>query len=265
FAWLILSAGYGAGLPASSGHTGMGTVENAKGVVVGLLPESPAIRSGVLAEDVIARVSTPTAGTQAGANAEVLRAFIKEHQEESLIVSVMRLSAQTGGEEEKTFVMRPTEGFVEGRKALGVELDDIGILKLPLHLALVEGATLTYHMTVSTAGGLLAFFSQIGRGVADFSSVAGPIGIAGIGAKAVDHGFTAAIMLTALISINLAIINLLPIPGLDGGRLLIIAIESVIRRPVPERLSVFVSILGFMFLIGIMLLVSYHDIARLVG
>ncbi len=259
FAWLILSAGYMVGLPASSGHTGVGIVEHAKVVVVGLLPESPAVKSGVLAEDVIARVSTPTASTQEGANAEVLRTFIKEHQEESLIISVMR------SEEEKTFVMRPTEGLVEGRKALGVELDDIGVLKLPLHLALVEGATLTYRMTVSTAGGLLSFFSQVGRGVADFSSVAGPIGIAGIGAKAVDHGFTAAIILTALISINLAIINLLPIPGLDGGRLLIIAIESVIRRPVPERLSVFASILGFMFLIGIMLLVSYNDIARLVG
>lgn len=167
--------------------------------------------------------------------------------------------------EEKVFVMRAAEGFVEGRKALGVELDDIGILKLPPHLALAEGARVTYRMTTATALGLGAFFSQVARGAADFSSVAGPIGIAGIGAKAVQSGFAAIVTLSALISINLALINLLPIPGLDGGRLLIIAIEGVIRRPVPQRLSLAVTALGFAFLIGLMLLVSYHDIARLVG
>ena len=167
--------------------------------------------------------------------------------------------------EEKTFILRAEEGLIDGRKAVGVQLDDIGVLKLPVHLALLQGAVLTYDMTISTAKGLGLFFYNIVRGGADFSSVAGPIDIADIGAQAVKTGFQAAITLTALISINLAIINLLPIPGLDGGRLLIIAIEGVTRRPVPQKFSIAITVIGFVFLIGLMVVVSFHDIARLIG
>ncbi len=260
FAWVLLSAGYMVGMPTSTGDRAPGQVTDAKVLVVGLLPDSPAAKSGVLPEDVIVGVATAAVTAPAGLKAEEVRAFIKEHQEESIILSVMR-----GGEEEKTFVVRGAEGLIEGRKALGVELDDIGTLKLPPHLALIEGAKLTYRATVSTALGLGAFFSQIVRGAADFSGVAGPIGIAGIGAKAVHSGWVSALTLAAIISINLALINLLPIPGLDGGRLLIIAIEGVIRRPVPQRLSMTITVIGFALLITLMLVVSYHDIARLVG
>ncbi len=120
-------------------------------------------------------------------------------------------------------------------------------------------------MTAATALGLAAFFSQIVSGSADFSSVAGPIGIASIGSQAVTDGFAAVVVLTALISINLALINLIPIPGLDGGRLLIIAVESIIRRPVSSKVSSIATILGMGALILLMLVVSYHDIARLIG
>lgn len=259
FAWLALSVGYMVGLPASANHEGIGVVQHPQVVVVGIIPSSPAAQSGILPEDIVTSIATANTTALQGANAEAVRAFIKQHQEESIVLTTLR----DGGE--KTFVLRATEGLIEGRKAVGVELDDVGTLKLPPHLALMQGAILTYRMTLSTAEGLGLFFSQIVRGIADFGSVAGPIGIAGIGAKAVDTGFAAAVTLTALISINLAIINLLPIPGLDGGRLLIILIEAIIRRPVPERFSMIITLAGFTFLIGLMLLVSYHDIARILG
>jgi regulator of sigma E protease len=132
-------------------------------------------------------------------------------------------------------------------------------------LALVQGALLTYHMTTATAVGLFGFFSQIFRGAADFSSVAGPIGIATIGAEAVGTSVAQAVTLTALISINLAIINLLPIPGLDGGRLFVIAIEALTRRKVSEKAMFYLSLAGFGFLILLMIIVSYHDIVRIIG
>jgi regulator of sigma E protease len=259
FAWLALSLGYMVGLPTSVDHEGIGQVGDAQVVVVGLIPDSPAAKSGMLAEDVIKGVSTAVIAAPSGSDADEVRAFIKDHQDESIILDVMR------GTEEKTFVVRAADGLIDGRKAVGVELDDVGILKLPPHLAVVQGGLLAYRMTVSTATGLATFFGQIFRGVADFGSVAGPIGIAGIGAQAVSHGFQAAVTLVALISVNLAVINLLPIPGLDGGRLLIIIIEGLTRRPVNERLSLAITLAGFAFLIGLMLLVSYHDIARLIG
>jgi regulator of sigma E protease len=72
-------------------------------------------------------------------------------------------------------------------------------------------------------------------------------------------------MVAALISINLALINLLPIPGLDGGRLLIIIIEAVIRRPVSARVTNALMLAGFAAIVLLMIAVSVHDIARLVG
>ncbi|HYF12695.1 MAG TPA: site-2 protease family protein [Candidatus Paceibacterota bacterium] len=259
FAWLSLTAGYAVGLPSSGTKHGVENLQNVQVMVVGLMPNSPAQKSGLMPEDVVKEVGTGAQTPTATPSAEALRNFIAQHQDESIILSIDRKG------EEKTFVVRAEEGLVEGRKALGVHLDDVGILRLPLHLAVIEGAKLTYDMTLATGAGLGQFFSTIARGTADFSSVAGPIGIAGIGASAVNQGFSAAAVVVALISINLAIINLLPIPGLDGGRLLIIAIEGILRRPVSPRITMILTILGFTFLIGLMILVSFNDITRLIG
>lgn len=259
FAWGALSFGYMAGLPASAAQYDQEKLSDVKTMIVAILPDSPAQKSGVLPEDVVVGVATAGTALPVPAAAEEVRDFIALHADESIILTVVRRG------EEKTFIMRAAEGFAPGRKAIGVNLDDVGVLALPPHLAVVEGGKLAVNMTISTAVGLGAFFSQIIKGAADFESVAGPIGIAGIGAQAVNDGFASVILIVSLISINLAIINLLPIPGLDGGRLVIIAIEGIIRRPVSQRLSMSLSILGFTLLIGLMIAVSYHDIARLVG
>jgi regulator of sigma E protease len=259
FAWLIVSVGYMAGLPTSKDHEGFGTVRNAQTMVVGVLPSSPADKSGITAQDVITGISTANASLTAPFDAEGMRMFIADHQDDSMILNVMRAGAQ------KTFVVRAAEGLAPDRKALGVELNDVGILQLSPPLALAQGAVLTYDLTRSTASGLGTFFSSLAGGKANFSEVAGPIGIVGIGAGAVKEGFTAALMLTAIISINLAIINIIPIPGLDGGRLLIIAIEGILRRPVSPRVVLWLTIGGFAFLIGLMVVVSYFDVVRLIG
>lgn len=259
FAWLALSVGFMVGTQASTDYAGPGVVENPQVLVVALLPDSPAAKSGVLANDVVVHVATGVAAGPEQVDADQVRAFIAAHQDESIILTLKRQG------EEKTFILRAEGGLIDGRKAVGVQLDNVGTLKLSVPQSFVEGAKRTYEITVSTAEGLGLFFYQIAFGKADFGSVAGPIGIAGIGAKAVASGFSAAVMLVALISINLAVINVLPIPGLDGGRLLIIAIEGIIRRPVPERLSLVLTLVGFGLLILLMIVVSYHDIARLIG
>ncbi len=259
FAWLALSAAYMYGLPTSVEHKGVGQVQDARVTVVQVLPESPAAKAGLLAEDVVVGAQTGTAELPQNANADQLQAFIAVHQDESVLLTVAR------GGEEKTFLAKPIDGLVEGHKAIGVSLDDVGMLQLPVHLALVQGAVLTYQMTVGTAVGLGGFFYSIVTGTANWGGVAGPIGIAGIGSSAVQDGLIATIILMSLISINLAIINLLPIPGLDGGRLLFIIIESIIRRPISEKLSLRLTVAGFALLAMLMIVVSFHDILRLVG
>mgnify|MGYP001558277184 CR=1 FL=1 len=257
--WLALSAGYMAGMQATPGTSAFGEVRDTHATVTQVLPGSPAQKVGLAAGDKIESLQTGTQRGEQIQSAEQATNYIAAHQNESLLVTVLR------GTEEKVFVAKPADGIVVGKKALGVSMADVGILQLPVHLALLQGAVSAKDVTVSTAQGLGIFFGSLVRGVADWNSVAGPVGIAGAGSSAVQDGFAAAAFVTALISINLAIINLVPIPGLDGGRLLIIIIEGIIRRPVSPRVVNTLSLTGFALIILLMVVVTYHDIARLVG
>ena len=76
-------------------------------------------------------------------------------------------------------------------------------------------------------------------------------------------GFTYLLMFTALISINLGVINLVPFPALDGGRILFVIIEAIIRRPIKAVIANTTNAIGFSLLIILMIVVTYKDIARL--
>ncbi|MDO8518432.1 MAG: site-2 protease family protein [bacterium] len=265
FAWLALSAGYMVGIPTSVEHIGVGEVHGAHTTITAVLPGSPAEQAGIRAGDQVEAAHTGTAELALGASADALQQFILVHQDESVVLSVLRPSSLgASNKEARNFLAKPVEGLAQGHKAIGIELDDIGVLQLPPHLALVQGAILGKEMTVAIMGGLVGLVSQIFSGTANLAGIAGPIGIVGLGGEAVRQGFVATILLTSLISINLAIINVLPIPGLDGGRLLFIAIESIIRRPISERLATRLTIASFALLATLMLVVSWHDIIRLV-
>jgi regulator of sigma E protease len=258
-AWLLLSAGYVHGMPTSTAHAGFGEVQNPQTMVVEILPNSPAYIAGLAPKDVIVRIENGMQQLESGASAEEITEFITSHPEESVVVTVLR------DDIEQTFLAKPAEGLVPGKKVIGMRLADVGTLQLPVHLALLQGAVLTYDIAVQTAQGLGGFVSNIFRGAADFSTVAGPIGIVAYGSSYIAEGFVSTILIAASLSVALAIFNLLPIPGLDGGRLLFIVIEGVSGRTISQKLSLRLTIAGFALLITLMLVVSYHDIARLVG
>jgi len=95
--------------------------------------------------------------------------------------------------------------------------------------------------------------------------LAGPIGIAELTGEVAKAGFSALLEFTALISINLAIINLFPFPGLDGGRLVFVALEWVRRgRRIPPQKEGLVHLIGFIVLIIVIAVVSYYDIIRII-
>lgn len=264
FAWLALSVGYMSGLPAAADQGALGPVTAPQVVISNVRPGSPADSAGIKPGDIIERVQTGTElldtnTLSTSRQADAVQGFISAHQDESMVISITRSGM------EMTFLAKPASDIVPDRKVIGVEFGDVGILKLPPHLALVQGAIAFKDLTIGTAQGLGAFFGQLFMGRADFSQVSGPIGIAGVGQDAVKAGLGTTAIIAALISINLALINLLPIPGLDGGRLLIIIIEAVIRRPVSVRVTNTLMLMGFAAIILLMLIVSFHDIARLVG
>ncbi|MBY0473405.1 site-2 protease family protein [Patescibacteria group bacterium] len=257
-AWLLLTAGYVYGIQTPVQHEGVGVVQNAQTTIVAVLPGSPVDKAGLMSGDIVESVITGTSQLEPKATAEQIRAFIGVHQDETIGFTVTRAGKTIQA------LARPAEGFVEGKKVVGVELDDVGVLKLPIHLALVQGAVLGKNITMQTAQGLVGFFSTIVRGQANFSQVSGPIGITSIGSNAVKAGFIETIVLTALISINLAILNVLPIPGLDGGRLLFIIIEGITKRPISKKIAYGFTLVSFGLLILLMVVASYHDVVRLV-
>ncbi len=159
----------------------------------------------------------------------------------------------------------PTTGIVEGKYAIGIAMSQVGDLQLPFFTAIYEGGHYTLVMLRDTAVGLYNFVASIFRGNANFSDVSGPIGIAGIVGGAAEMGFRYLLMITALISINLGIINLVPFPALDGGRLLFVGIESITRRRISSKFANIVNMVGFILLMALMVFVTFKDVLKLIG
>ena len=160
----------------------------------------------------------------------------------------------------------PQKNIIAGspnQPAIGVSIVEIGIVKTPLLQSFTDGFTVLGNMTTSIAGGLYDLLKGIVTFKADLSQVAGPVGIVGIVGQATATGFGELLSLTALVSINLAIINLIPIPALDGGRLLFVIIEAIIRRPLNAKIAERVNMVGFGLLLLLMFVVTAHDIFRL--
>ena len=104
------------------------------------------------------------------------------------------------------------------------------------------------------------------RGIADWVfqrqevEVTGPVGIASMSGQAMRDGFWSFVTFLALISLNLGLLNLFPFPALDGGRILFVLLEMVLRRRLPEKVEGWIHAAGFVLLISLMLLITYRDV-----
>jgi regulator of sigma E protease len=96
-------------------------------------------------------------------------------------------------------------------------------------------------------------------------SLGGPVFIAQVAGESARTGFSALIGFMAFLSINLAILNLLPIPALDGGHLVYLVIEGIIRRPIPLKVKMIIQQVGLALILALMLFVIYNDIVRTLG
>lgn len=106
---------------------------------------------------------------------------------------------------------------------------------------------------------------QLFSGQFALNQLSGPVGItSAIGEAASTGSALPVLILFAFITINVGIVNLLPLPALDGGRLLFLLIELVIRRPVPARYEAYIHTVGFMALMGLIVYVTFNDLLRLI-
>jgi regulator of sigma E protease len=259
FAWLIVSLGFSLGLPAPVGYMGYNNVSDAKTVVINVFPGSPAEKAGLKAGDALVSVTSgQNILKDENVTPEKVSALISGSQTKNIQVEYTR-----GDGPLVSATVEPNDDSASGKRMVGIAMDTIGTIKLPIHKALYEGARTTILLTKATAVGLWNFLGSALTFRADLSQVTGPVGIAGTFGQARELGFVFILSLVALISINLALINLIPFPALDGGRLLFILIEVIIRRPIPTKIFQWTNAIGFSLLIILMLVITGHDILNL--
>jgi regulator of sigma E protease len=228
--------------------------------VIDLLPGSPASAAGLLPGDALVE-ARDVSGTWQATDADSFTKFVAESGGSDITLSIAR------GNDALTETVRPVTGLLESdpsRYAIGVSVAQIGTVRESFPSALVSAGRVTKNALLATGSGLAHFFYGVFTLSANWSQVSGPVGIAGAVGTASAEGFGNLLTLVAIISINLALINLIPIPALDGGRLLFVIIEAVLRRPLPARAAGMANAIGFAFLLLLMLAVTAHDIFRLV-
>lgn len=263
FAYVLITGALVAGTPRALSESELSAATQVELAVANVLPGSPAAAAGILPGDIILSAEDGHYAFS-GADPAAFTKFVADGGGNATVALLVR---HASGDEETLFA-RPLTGVVAAdpsRPALGVEVAAIGVVPVSFGAAITEGAVLTWEATVLTAEGLWRFFSGVFTLSADLSQVAGPVGIAGVVGSASAQGIGNLLSLMAIISINLALINLIPIPALDGGRLLFVIIESIIRRPINPSIARSVNAIGFAFLILLMVAVTAHDIFRIVG
>jgi regulator of sigma E protease len=130
--------------------------------------------------------------------------------------------------------------------------------RVPLTESIRDGAATTWLTIQKTAETVGLLFS----GKVSINQLQGPVGISHAAKRAVDRGALAVISLMVLISVNLGILNLLPIPILDGGNILLLAIEGIMRRDLSLGFKERFVQVGLVFLLVLFAIVMYHDVLR---
>jgi regulator of sigma E protease len=257
FAWLLFSIAYMSGMTTVVSEKEQNYVQNKHVAVLDVLTGSPADAAGLKAGDqLVALSSVGKATTTIMAVAQVQDA-VKASQGKPVAFAVKR----DGGEIFLSTI--PKTGVTGDVYAIGVSMDLVGTVVLPPHRAVWEGAQLAGSIFVGIAKNLytLAHNAVIGQG--DFSQVSGPVGIARLAGDASKLGFIYLLSFTGFISLNLAVLNLIPFPALDGGRILFVAIEAIRRKAISPAVANMTNAVGFGILILLMLFLTYRDILKI--
>jgi regulator of sigma E protease len=265
-AWVLFSFGFMSGLPTSVGAEPAGyQLQNVNLVITSVAPNSPAEKSGLKIGDKILTISVPASSdskdTLNNPNPESLKNFIVSHGNKVNESNPLGISYVRGKNEANTAFLVPE--MKQSVPTIGISMDQIGTAKLPILKAFWGGALLTVSVTKSTVLGLFGLISEALRGQGSFETVTGPVGMVGIVGDAYQFGFVYLLSFAALISINLAIINLFPFPALDGGRLFFLLIEKIKGSRINPQVANTLNMVGFVILITLMLFITYHDVVKL--
>jgi regulator of sigma E protease len=271
FAWLLLSASLFIGTKASVEAMPSAIISNPTLTIVMVAPGSPAEKAGLKPGDeilsitnskvLIASSSLSVVGAQeviAGATNKVQ--FTVKQFNPAIDKDKTAIEINTNVYEVKSISVVPEEGIVKGKKAIGISMDMLATVKAGFFESFYYGARQTYYLTANVAVGLYTFIGSAITGNASLAQVSGPVGIAGAVGESAKVGLASLLVIAAVISANLAVLNLAPFPALDGGRIVVVVIEAIIRRELNPKVIQWINGIGFLLLIGLMLIVTAKDI-----
>ena len=247
--WVLISIGFMVGMPTAIDDTSTlpqaARFTDRQPAIIEILPNSPAEKAGLLPGDAILQING-----QSFSSVEQIRDYIRANAGKVFEFKVKRAG------EEVPISVQSSETFAQGEGPTGIALAEVGKLSFPWYAGLWEGARATYTQLGNIIGGLYHLFtSKLG-----LQSLGGPVKIAQITGQVADMGFIYLLQFTAFLSLNLAILNILPFPALDGGRVLFLIIEKLRGVRNNPKIEQAFNAAGFALLILLMILVTIKDV-----
>ncbi len=247
FTYFVFSLLFMTGMPASM----ILYPSNAKPVIEMIRPGTPAEKAGLTVGDTVTALN----GTSINGDAPALIEKLMTMAGQEITLTVERKGTQ-----------RVVKLTVEPREIMGKTFGSTGIIfkptALPAHpimQSLKEGFDLTVTQIENSLNSLKHIFSK-----GDTTMVAGPVRIIAETAKGAESGFGTFLVFLAYISIGLAVLNLLPLPILDGGQILFYTIEAIVGRQIPNRIREIIFIACWIGFLALVIFLSYKDLAALI-
>lgn len=251
--WVLFTSGFIIGTPTLLNDTiPEYAIRNPHVVIRSILPHAPATTIDLRVGDTIVAIErTPIQRIDA------LQKALADRENKETVITITRENQTM----DRTLI--PAVIPEAKRVGIGVGLDEIGTVRYPFFTALIKGtvfSTMIFRDIFVGFGVLLRDLIVTHRTSLD---VSGPIGIAIMTGQVARRGISYLIQFTGLLSLNLAVLNILPIPALDGGRLFFLLIEKIRGKIFHQHIESWLNRIGFVLLILLVILVTYRDIIRL--
>ncbi|WP_085992386.1 RIP metalloprotease RseP [Oceanobacillus senegalensis] len=214
-------------------------------------PNTPAEEAGMMANDQVVQIEDQSISTW-----EEFTTIVRENPGQELNMTVLR----NGEEETLTVVPRQVEGI--NQQGETIQIGQIGVYQ-GFEKSVIETLKYGFEQTYEITRLVLTNLGMLITGQVPLDVLSGPVGIYDATDQVVQTGFMNLIMWTAMLSVNLGIVNLIPLPALDGGRLMFVGIEKLRGKPVPPEKEGIFHFIGFALLMLLMIVVTWNDIQRL--
>lgn len=253
---VLLSIVHMLGIPTVIEQGQEANYRNIQVQIVETAKNSPAENAGIKVGDAIVSLFFGSDKIQIS-EIEDVQKFIAFHLGQEVSMEIKR------GNETIIKNITPRVDHPENEGALGIAMSKTGLVSYPWYKAILKGFEATGKLVVTMITMFWLLIKTLLFQGKMIGEVAGPVGIAVLTSQVVHLGWVYVLQFAAILSINLAIINILPFPALDGGRLLFLLIEKIKGKPVKFKTERMAHTLGFAILIGLMLIVTLRDIIKL--